>query len=110
MIMKSFPEARVSILLKYHFDFGCHYGNDFLWIRGNAERLAAGQLDFAMRRFHWNSKVDYEKLLDLAFEVIDWLPTDWIEVFWDHVPKEDAELRARLAEKFRAADLPKRMI
>lgn len=99
MIKKKYPEVIISVLLKYHFNFGYHYGNNYLWIKGNAEHLAAKQLDCAMRNFRWGDRIDYEELLDLAFELIDGLPADWIEVFWQHVPPNDAELRARLLQK-----------
>ena len=101
-ISKKHPDAKISILMKYHEDFGYNYGNDFMWVKGNAKALAAKQLDWAMRNMEWKDSMDYERLLKFGFEMMDGLEKDWLAVFWEHVPKEDEQLRMRLTQQIQS--------
>ena len=103
-IQKQQPNARIAVCLPYHFDYGYHYGANYLWTEGNTKPLIAKQLiEWMADKKFWKccswEGVDYETILEYLLTLSDEMDAEWVQLFWSHVPANDPELRARLLER-----------
>ncbi len=91
----------IRACILYHMTIGYNYGTTILWTYGDTEPLAATQLLNYMKEgtiwLYSDSGPDfYDLLLDKVLEFTKWTGPEAISVFWDHVPENNTELRARL--------------